>query len=231
MAINIEHFDLTGRKAMLIGAETHAGGAVAAAFNEAGATLFNTNVLKSEDVRASVQRAAEELGGLDILVSCPELFLAKPIGDTSDGELRLIMEYNFYAQYSAVRTAVDVMLENEDGGNIILLTHVLGERGLPNTSAYGSAQAATQNLVRNLAQEVGQNKISINGISLGWMDWMSDRIDPKDEEAARAIRFTISKRAGEAADIGPMAVWLSGTGAGYVTGQIFAVDGGLLQHL
>ena len=82
-----------------------------------------------------------------------------------------------------------------------------------------------------MAQELGRDKITINGISLGWMDWMSDRIDPKDEEAARAIRFTIAKRAGESADIGPMAVWLSGTGVGYVTGQIFAVDGGLLQHL
>jgi len=231
MAINIDHFDLTGRKAMLIGAETHAGGAIAEAFNEAGAKLFNTNVLKSEDVRASVQGAVEELGGLDILVSCPELFLAKPIGDTSDGELRLIMEYNFYAQFSAVRTAVDAMLEDEDGGNIILLTHVLGERGLPNTSAYGAAHAATQNLIRNMAQEVGRNKISINGISLGWMDWMNDRIDPKDEDAARAIRFTISKRTGEPSDIGPLAVWLAGTGVGFVTGQIFTVDGGLLQHL
>ncbi|HJL70108.1 MAG TPA: SDR family oxidoreductase [Anaerolineales bacterium] len=231
MAINIDHFDLSGRKAMLIGAETHAGGAIADAFNEAGAKLFNTNVLKSEDVRASVQSAVEELGGLDILVSCPELFLAKSIADTSDGELHLIMEYNFYAQYSAVRTAVDVMLDGKTGGNIILLTHVLGERGLPNTSAYGSAQAATQNLIRSMAQELGRDKITINGISLGWMDWMSDRIDPKDEEAARAIRFTIAKRAGESADIGPMAVWLSGTGVGYVTGQIFAVDGGLLQHL
>lgn len=46
-----------------------------------------------------------------------------------------------------------------------------------------------------------------------------------DEFSGRAIRFTISKRAGKPEDIGPMAVWLSGTGAGFVTGQIFAVDG------
>jgi NAD(P)-dependent dehydrogenase (short-subunit alcohol dehydrogenase family) len=39
------------------------------------------------------------------------------------------------------------------------------------------------------------------------------------------------KRAGQAEEIGPMAVWLSSTGAGYVSGQVFAVDGGLLQHL
>lgn len=216
---------------MLIGAETRAGGAIAEAFNEAGASVFNTNVLKSEDVRASVESAKSELGGIDILVSCPELFLAKPITDTTDEEVRLIMEYNFFCQYSAVRAATDVMTENEGNSNIILVTHVLGERGLPNTSAYGAAHGATQNLVRNMAQELGGTGVSINAISLGWMDWMDDRINSKDEEAARAVRFTISKRPGKGEDIGPMAVWLAGTGVGYVTGQVFTIDGGLLQHL
>lgn len=60
---------------------------------------------------------------------------------------------------------------------------------------------------------------------------MDDRINLKDENAARAIRFTMSKRAGTADDIGAMAVWLSGSGVGFVTGQIFPLDGGLTQHL
>jgi 3-oxoacyl-[acyl-carrier protein] reductase len=69
------------------------------------------------------------------------------------------------------------------------------------------------------------------GVALGWMEWMDDRIDRADEEANRALRFMISRRAGLPADVGPIAVWLSGSGAGYVTGQIFPVDGGLTQHL
>ena len=63
------------------------------------------------------------------------------------------------------------------------------------------------------------------------MEWMQDRLDPEDEEAMRATRFPIIKRTGSGDDVGPMAVWLSGTGAGYVSGQIFTIDGGLLQHL
>jgi NAD(P)-dependent dehydrogenase (short-subunit alcohol dehydrogenase family) len=46
-----------------------------------------------------------------------------------------------------------------------------------------------------------------------------------------ALRFPIIKRAGLPEDVGPTAVWLAGTGVGYVTGQIFPVDGGLTQHL
>jgi 2-deoxy-D-gluconate 3-dehydrogenase len=100
-----------------------------------------------------------------------------------------------------------------------------------NTAAYGAAHAATQSLVRALSQDLGPHHISINAISLGWMEWMDDRLDPDDEDAGRAVRFTVMKRAGQAEEIGPMAVWLSSTGAGYVSGQVFAVDGGLLQHL
>jgi len=231
IVINLEHFDLTDRRIFLMGAETHAGGAVASAFNEAGARLFNTNILRSNDVRASVQSAVKELGGLDGVVCCPELFMAKPITETSDEELRLVMEYNFNNQYAAVRAAADVLVEQNTGGNIILLTSVLGERGLPNSSAYGAAHGAVHNLIRNLAQELAPAQISVNGIALGWMDWMKDRISPEDENAQRAVRFTISKRAGLQQDIGPLALWLAGSGVGFVTGQVFAVDGGLLQHL
>jgi NAD(P)-dependent dehydrogenase (short-subunit alcohol dehydrogenase family) len=123
------------------------------------------------------------------------------------------------------------MRQQGKGGNIVLITQVLGERGLPNCSVYAAAHGAVFNFIRALAQEVAAERVSVNGIELGWMDWMTDRIDPSDEEAQRALRFTMSKRAGTANDVGPIAVWLSGSGVGFVTGQIFALDGGLTQHL
>jgi NAD(P)-dependent dehydrogenase (short-subunit alcohol dehydrogenase family) len=123
------------------------------------------------------------------------------------------------------------MLQQRQGGNIVLVTHVLGERGLRNTSVYAAAHGAVHNLIRALAQEIAPHGISINGIALGWMEWMGDRLDRTDEEANRALRFPIIKRAGIAADVGPIAVWLAGTAIGYVTGQLFPVDGGLTQHL
>jgi 3-oxoacyl-[acyl-carrier protein] reductase len=256
MGTDVEHFDLSGRRALVIGAETAAGGAIARAYGEAGARVAlcvaetdpardaakalqedigpDSSVLVAGDpARADqvVRDAAAKLGGLDVLASCPDLFLAKPFSKTSEDELRQLLEANFVAQFVATREAVTAMRQNESGGNIALLTHVLGERGLTNTAAYGAAQAATHSLVRSLAQELGPARISINGIALGWMDWMDDRLDAEDEEAARAVRFTILKRAGRADDVGPLAVWLAGSGVGYVTGQVFSVDGGLLQHL
>ncbi len=141
------------------------------------------------------------------------------------------MMANFASSFAAAQTAVTHMLSQGNGGNIVLLTHVLGERGLPNTTIYSAAHGALHNFIRALAQEVAPASISVNGIALGWMDWMTDRLDETDPEAARAVRFTISKRAGTPQDIGPMAVWLAGSGVGFVTGQVFPLDGGLTQHL
>jgi NAD(P)-dependent dehydrogenase (short-subunit alcohol dehydrogenase family) len=231
MSIDVEHFDLTGRNALVLSAETPAGRAIADAYEEAGARVKRLKTLKADDVGHAVKSAAADLGGVQILASAPDRFLAKPVTAITPDELAEVMMANFLSQFYACQAAIEVMLKQGRGGNIVLVTHVLGERGVPNASVYSAAHGAVYNLIRALAQEIAPYGISINGVALGWMEWMDDRLDTADEEANRAIRFTIAKRAGVPEDVGPIAVWLAGTGVGYVTGQIFAVDGGLTQHL
>ena len=231
MSIAVEHFDLTGRNALVVSAETPAGRAIADAYEEAGARVKRLKALKTDDVGAAVKSAADDLGGVQILASAPDRFLAKPVTAITPDELIEVMMANYVSQFYACQAAVEVMLTQGRGGNIVLVTHVLGERGVSHTSAYSAAHGAVYNMIRALAQEIAPYGISVNGVALGWMAWMDDRLDRADEEAQRAIRFTIAKRAGVPEDVGPIAVWLAGTGVGYVTGQIFAVDGGLTQHL
>lgn len=255
------HFDLTGKKAMVVGVDNPAAAAVARAYAEAGAdvalctleadesvvaarklakeiagmgrasAVYTMDVTLGRNVQVTTRQVAKELGGLDIVCSAPDRFLAKPIEKTSDTELANVFKVNFNAHFFVTRTAVGEFEKNDDGGRIVILTSVLGERGLANTSAYGAATGATYNFIRAAAQEVARRDIRVNGIALGWMDWQTDRIAPDDEEAQRATRFPIMKRTGTAEEVGPLAVYLSGSGVGYVTGQIFPVDGGLLQHL
>jgi len=227
----LEHFDLSGRNALVLSAETAAGTAVAEAYTEAGANVTRLPTLPAREVGSAVRRSAGEMGRLHILASAPDRFLAKPVAAITPDELQEVLSANYAAQFYACQAGIEVMLRQGAGGNIVLITHVLGERGLPNTSAYAAAHGAVHNLIRALAQEVAPGGLSINGVALGWMDWMDDRLDRSDEEARRAQRFPIIKRAGNPADVGPIAVWLAGTAVGYVTGQIFPVDGGLTQHL
>ena len=231
MAIGVEHFDLTGRNALVLSAETPAGQAIAEAYAEAGARVTRLETLSASDVAEAVKRAAADMGGLQILASAADRFLAKPVTTITADELAEVLIANYSYQFYACQAGIEVMRQHQQGGTIVLVTHVLGERGLPNTSVYAAAHGAVHNLIRALAQEIAPEGISINGIALGWMEWMHDRLDRADEEANRALRFPIIKRAGVAADVGPLAVWLAGTAVGYVTGQVFPVDGGLTQHL
>ncbi|MDE0005282.1 MAG: SDR family oxidoreductase [Rhodospirillaceae bacterium] len=258
MSIDADHFDLSSLKALVLGADTPGGAAIARAYTEAGADV--TKLVSDREARscgarsgiddrgaACTQMAADlteparaseavgeavgAMGGLDIFVGCPDLFLARPVAETTGADLNHVMTTNFGVQFAAVRAAADNMRSFGRGGKLLLLTHLLGERGLPNTVAYAAAHAATQSLVRTLALELGREGITVNGIALGWMNWMTDRIRPDDEPASRAVRFTIFKRAGRPEDVGPMAVWLAGSGAGFVTGQVFHLDGGLTLHI
>ena len=231
MATQIEHFDLSGKRAVVYAANTPAGTAIADAYDEAGANVARLDVGPADAVAETVGGAIASLGGIDVLASAPDKFMAKPIGAVVPGEIGEVLMANFASSFSAAQCAVASMAAHGSGGNIVLLTHVLGERGLPNTTVYSAAQGAVQNFIRALAQEVAPHSISVNGIALGWMDWMTDRLNGQDPQAARAIRFTMSKRAGRAEDIGPMAVWLAGSGVGFVSGQVFPLDGGLTQHL
>lgn len=255
---SVDHFSLTGKRAVVLASDTPAGRAVAQAFAEAGARLalgtvtssasgemshgyadgqnastmsFPIDLSHPESVADVVRQGAACLGGLDILACCADDFYARPLTDTTAEHLYSVMSANFAVPFCAIRAAAALMREHGAGGRVVLVTHVLGERGLPHTSAYGAAHAATQNLVRSAGRELGPAGITVNGIALGWMDWMQDRLRPDDADAERAIRFSILKRAGRPEDIGPMAVWLAGSGSGYVTGQIFHVDGGLTQHI
>ncbi len=227
----IEHFDLSGKKAIVIAADNPAGGAIAAAWAEAGADVRPINQDNAEQTNTNIKSAVSDLGGLHLMAASPDLFLAKPFTTITIDDIANTMMANFATTFVASQAAVSAIRDTGDGGNLVLVTNALGERGLPNTSIYGAAHGAVFNLIRGLAQEVAAEGISVNGIELGWMEWMNDRLDPRDESAMRAIRFTMLKRAGKAEEVGPLATWLAGSAAGFVTGQIFPLDGGLTQHL
>jgi hypothetical protein len=133
MSIDVEHFDLTGRNALVLSAETPAGQAIADAYEEAGARVKRLKTLKADDVWHAVKSAATDLDGLQILASAPDRLLAKPVTAITPDELS------------------EVMLKQGRSESIVLVTHVLGERGLPNSSVYSAAHGAVYNMIRALA--------------------------------------------------------------------------------
>ncbi len=285
----LDAFNLTGKRALIVGADGPAGRAIALAFAEAGATIAvssitndgenmfaakkvrdeivrtypgrtaiasGTDVTLGQGVQVMVRQVAKEFGGIDICVCAPDLFLGKPAAETTDIDFNRVMQVNLAGTFHVNRAVGKEFSKAQPeipadrlgqagtpGGRIINIASTLGERGLANAAAYCAAQAGILNLTRALAQEWGPQGITVNAIAQGWMEHSAalagaarpGAVGSTTDEAAAAanqtVRFVPMKRAGRAEELAPLALWLASEAAGYVSGQILFIDGGLTTHL
>jgi NAD(P)-dependent dehydrogenase (short-subunit alcohol dehydrogenase family) len=258
----LDAFDLTGKRALVIGAGSPAGRAVALALGAAGATVavsyvsndgsevmkvkavqralakagakttaaMATDLTLGTGVQVMVRQVAKELDGIDIVVNTPDLFLGKAADATTDIEWNRVMQLNLSGTFHACRAAGREMIKQGTGGRIINVCSVLGERAIANAAAYCAAQGGVVNLTRALATEWGPQRITVNAIAQGWMDYTPLIGDP-DPAANKTVRFVPMKRTGNAEDVAELAVYLASDACAYITGQVLSVDGGLTTHL
>ncbi len=189
------------------------------------------------NVQIAVRQVAKDFGPIDVLVTAPDMVLHKPAEKTSDADWARVMNVNLNGVFYACRGAGKEMLGRElpagrelNRGRIICIASALGERGLANSAAYCAAKAGVHNLVRALAQEWGPKAITVNCIAPGWLEDTPGLGDPTPE-VNQLVRYIPYRRPGRPDEVAPMALWLASDASGYVTGQVFAVDGGLLCHL
>jgi 2-deoxy-D-gluconate 3-dehydrogenase len=279
---SLDAYDLSGKKALVVGAARGVGRAIALALAEAGADLALSTTTTAGDesvalrnvareVRAMgrtaieqsidaslgtgaqvmVRHVAKELGRIDVLVNAPDAFVAKPATRISDADWAKVIGGNLSTTFFACRAVGREMLKQGTGnresfdsaqdrqgtgeatrvaGRIINVASALGERGLPNASAYCAAQAGILNLTRALSQEWAPSGITVNAIALGWME-DAPALGDTSPEANQTVRFIPMKRAGRVDEVGPLAVYLASDASAYVTGQVLFIDGGLTVHL
>jgi 3-oxoacyl-[acyl-carrier protein] reductase len=191
---------LAGRRVLVVGVETPAGGVIARALGLAGAAValatmradegvvvarriqrelqsaggvaatYAFDITLGQNVKVSTRQVAKELGGLDVVVSAPDRFFAAPLGRTTDSDLTAVMTSNCYAHLFAVRSAADEF-ERAGGGRALLVTHAAGEAALPGAAAYAAAQAATLGLARSLAVELRPQRIAVDALVVGVTAW------------------------------------------------------------
>jgi gluconate 5-dehydrogenase len=248
----VDGFDLTGRRALVAGAETRVGRVIARALAEAGArlalasspeasasageSLLSPNGAGHLTIRGSaddlVRVTVEELGGLDVVVNAADLRAAGPLTGLSDEAWDALLTVNLTGAIRLYRAAARAMLAREgggQGGRIVQAVSILGERGVPNTAAYGATQAALLGLIRGLALEWARAGIRINGLGVGWLEddpLLGDPASPPE----RLLRYLPMRRLGRVEEVGPLAVYLASDAADMMTGQTLWVDGAAMSH-
>jgi len=188
------------------------------------AAAVSAHLLDREAVRAAVDSVVAQFGRLDILIANATWFIPNDPLASGDAEWQRIVERNLRAQVHAVE-AVLPQMKAAGYGKIVVMASVAGQMGMPGYTYYCMAKAGEIGYVRALAREFGASGIRVNAIAPGGVDLFSY----DDTQKANIARQLPVGRTGTVEELASMAVYLASAESDFVTGQVFRLDGGLIN--
>ncbi len=249
--------DLSGRTAVVTGGAYSLGRAFAEALAGAGADValfdirpgaeaardiaaahgarvraWEVDVSDEDRVAAAVAEVAASLGGPDILVNNAALFAELPRTPVDELSLELwlrVMTVNAAGPFLMIKHCLPRMKE-AGWGRIVNISSGTAYKGMPGMSAYIASKAALVGLTRAVSREVGAHGITVNTLAPGLTETPSVMDHPRNLAnhdqvlASRAIR-----RSGRSEDLTAALLFMVSEGAGFMTGQTVAVDGGSIN--
>jgi 3-oxoacyl-[acyl-carrier protein] reductase len=204
-------------------------GAAAAAITQAGGKARALAVDVSDG--AAIARAAEALLGetpvIDILVNNAGITRDGLLFRMSDADWNDVISTNLTSCFHWTKHLARPMTRAR-WGRIVNITSVSGIIGNAGQANYAAAKAGMIGLTKALAREFASRGITVNAVAPGFIKTdMTTEFVGKPEVAAKILEAVPLKRFGEASDISNMCAYLCSEEAGYVTGQVFTVDGGM----
>jgi acetoin reductase-like protein len=252
------------RVAIITGAASGMGRAMALAFAKEGATVvvadlneegaqkvvdeiesaggaglaLRLDVSKSEESHAVVAQVVERYGRLDILVNNAGIGLIKEVWETTQDEWDRIFAVNVRGLFFMAQAAAEPM-RRQRSGRIINLASIAGRRGEALVAAYCASKAAVININQSLALALAPYGVNVNAMAPGVVDtpyWKEvdkqfGAITGKAEgETFRDVASQIPLgRTSVPDDVVPLALFLAGPGADYITAQTYNVEGGMVM--
>jgi 3-oxoacyl-[acyl-carrier protein] reductase len=229
---------LEGKIALVTGASRGIGHAIAAELVKQGATVFGTatsaegakNVPGTGKVLDVTNDAAcdallKEIGDIAILVNNAGITRDNLALRMKDAEWDAVMQTNLRAVFRLSRGVLRGMMKAR-WGRIINVTSVVGASGNPGQANYAAAKAGVVGMTRSLAQEIGSRNITVNCVAPGFIDTDMTRALAEEQKQALLAHIPLG-RLGAPADIAHAVAYLASPGAGYVTGAVLHVNGGM----
>jgi len=200
---------------------------VAAEIRAAGgeAHVVEVDMGSVDSIKAAIGSAAKDFGRIDILVN--------NAGITRDGlALRMkkddwdsVITTNLTGAFFASQQVLQGMMK-ERWGRIINISSLVGESGNPGQANYVASKAGLIGLTKSLAQEMGSRNITVNAVSPGFIDTDMTAVLSEDLKTNMLAHIPL-KRFGKPEEIAAAVCFLASDDAGYITGQVLGVNGGM----
>jgi 3-oxoacyl-[acyl-carrier protein] reductase len=241
--------DLTGRIAFVTGGTRGIGLAIARTLHSAGAKVavvgrdleraravasdlgdraagFSCDVADAGQVDAAVSAAEKDLGPIDILVNNAGLTRDNILLRLTDADWDTVLDANLKGAFHTIRATIKGMMKRRFG-RIINITSIVGLTGNKGQANYAASKAGLIGLTKSVAKEYASRNILVNCIAPGFIETDMTNALP-DEARATLLEEIALGRLGRPEDVAGTVLFLASDLAGYITGQVVVVDGGMV---
>jgi 2-deoxy-D-gluconate 3-dehydrogenase len=252
----LDKFRLDGKVALVTGASSGLGQAIAIALAEAGANIacharslekaaetsaaiknlghrveiVAGDMAKAETPARILAETLEHFGRIDILINNAGMIRRAPATDYSEDDWSAVIDVNLSSVFRLAQAAGKKMIE-QDGGKIVNIASLLSFQGGVTVPAYTASKFGVAGLTKALANEWAKFNINVNAIAPGYMETANTAPLRADETRNRQILERIpAGRWGSPDDLSGAAVFLSSPASDYMQGHVLVVDGGWLAR-
>jgi 3-oxoacyl-[acyl-carrier protein] reductase len=189
------------------------------------AMTVNLDLMSVDSIKSAFQEALREFGRIDVLVN--------NAGITRDGlaarmkteDWQKVLQVDLNGAFFAIQQALPGMIENR-WGRIINIASVVGEMGNAGQANYSAAKAGLIGLTKSLAHELSEHDITVNAVAPGYIE--TDMTAGLPAEVKQRLQSAIPlRRLGKPADVAAAVRFLASDEAGYITGHVLDVNGGM----
>ncbi|MAE66611.1 MAG: 3-oxoacyl-[acyl-carrier-protein] reductase [Phycisphaeraceae bacterium] len=193
--------------------------------HDGASSIHPCDVSRTEALEQAVEQVASEHGRLDILVNNAGISRDNLMLRMTDEEFDEVIAVNLRAVFVACRTALRPMMRGQ-WGRIINVGSVSGLVGNAGQANYAASKAGLIGLTRSLAKEMARKNITANVVAPGFIETDMTEVLP-DAVKEAALQVTPLRRFGRGREIAAAVAYLASDDAGYTTGQVLTVDGGM----